>query len=87
MVNVNDIVIRLATDDELATVAELRWQWILENEGTPVTTHDDFVRHFVTWAQANASSHHCLMMVRDDVVLGMAWLAIVPRVPSPRAPE
>lgn len=83
----DDIVIRPAKDDELGTVAELRWQWILENEGTPVTTRDEFVRHFVKWAQENASSHHCMVMVRRDVVLGMAWLAIVPRVPSPRAPE
>jgi GNAT superfamily N-acetyltransferase len=84
---VNDIVVRPAKVDELRTVAELRWQWILENEGTPVTTRDEFVRHFVKWAQANAFSHHCMVMVRDDVVIGMAWLAIVPRVPSPRAPE
>jgi GNAT superfamily N-acetyltransferase len=84
---VNDIVVRPAKVDELRTVAELRWQWILENEGTPVTTRDEFVRHFVKWARANASSHHCMVMVRDDVVIGMAWLAIVPRVPSPRAPE
>ena len=26
-------------------------------------------------------------MIRGNLVIGMAWLAIVPRVPSPRAPE
>jgi GNAT superfamily N-acetyltransferase len=60
---------------------------VLENEGTPVTTCGEFVRHFVKWAQENASSHHCMVMARNDVIIGMAWLAIVPRVPTPRAPE
>jgi GNAT superfamily N-acetyltransferase len=84
---VNDIVIRPVENDELATVAELRWQWILENEGTPVITRGDFVRHFVKWARQNTSTHQCMVMVRGDAIIGMAWLAIVPRVPSPRAPE
>jgi GNAT superfamily N-acetyltransferase len=83
----NGIAIRPAKDHELGTVAELRWQWILENEGTPVTTLDEFVDRFVRWARENASSHRCMVMVRGDVVIGMAWLAVIQRVPSPRALE
>lgn len=79
----NDIIVRLAKDDELSTVAKLRWQWLHENEGTPVTTREEFLRRFVTWARQNAFSHRCMVMVRGDVVLGMAWLAITQRVPSP----
>lgn len=81
----NHIAIRPAKDDELAAVAGLRWQWILENKGTPVTTRDEFVHRFVTWARQNVSSHRCMVIVRGDVLLGMAWLAIVQRVPTPRA--
>jgi hypothetical protein len=84
---VNDIDIRPAKDSELGTVAELRWQWILENGGTPVTTRDEFVHHFVRWAQENAFSHRCMVVVRGDIVIGMAWLAIIQRVPTPRALE
>ncbi|MGP3979561.1 GNAT family N-acetyltransferase [Streptomyces sp. KR80] len=83
----NSIAIRPALPDDLVTVAELRWQWLLEKGETPVTSRDDFVDHFVTWAQEEASSHHCMVMVRDDVVIGMAWLAVTQRVPSPRALE
>lgn len=83
----NDIDIRPAKDSELGTVAELRWQWILENGGTPVTTRDEFVHHFVRWAQENAFSHRCMVVVRGDIVIGMAWLAIIQRVPTPRALE
>ncbi len=79
---------RPARPDDLEAVAALRWQWVREaGEAPPVTTRDAFVRHFVAWSRENASSHHCLVMVRGDVVIGMAWLAVTRRVPSPRALE
>ncbi|GCD47536.1 GNAT family N-acetyltransferase [Streptomyces paromomycinus] len=80
--------IRPARPDDLEAVAALRWQWVQEtDEAPPVTPRDAFVRHFVAWSQENASSHHCLVMVRGDVVIGMACLAVTRRVPSPRALE
>ncbi|MQA09953.1 MAG: GNAT family N-acetyltransferase [Pseudonocardiaceae bacterium] len=81
------IAVRPANDDELSTVAELRWRWVTENGGEPTGTCDEFVDHFVAWARENAASHRCLVMVRDEVVMGMAWLAIVRRVPTPHALE
>ena len=65
----------------------LRWEWVLENEGTPVATRDEFVAFFVKWAAGHSSSHRCMVAVRNDEVIGMAWLAIVQRVPSPQALE
>ncbi|KOU73291.1 acetyltransferase [Streptomyces sp. MMG1533] len=81
----NDITIRPAVPHELDVVAELRWQWILESEDVPVTGHEEFVQHFVTWARENTSSHRCMVLVRGQVIIGMAWLAVLARVPSPRA--
>lgn len=81
----NNITIRPAVPDELDVVAELRWQWVLENEGVPVTGREEFVQHFVTWARENSSSHRCMVLLRGEVIIGMAWLAVLPRVPSPRA--
>ena|SRR6187399_1921809 len=81
---VNDIDIRPARDGELPSVAELRWRWLAENQETPVVGYAEFVRQFVAWAAEHAPSHRCLVALRDDVVIGMAWLAIVPRVPTPR---
>ena len=43
------------------------------------------MQHFIAWARENTSSHRCMVMVRDQVIIGMAWLAVLPRVPSPRA--
>jgi GNAT superfamily N-acetyltransferase len=81
----DSIVIRSAKPDELDAVAGLRWQWMLENEATPVTTCDGFVDHFVAWARKNTSSHRCMVVVRGNAVIGMAWLAITQRVPTPRS--
>ncbi|MFI1951971.1 GNAT family N-acetyltransferase [Streptomyces xinghaiensis] len=57
-----------------------------ERGGRPVTTREEFLRYFVGWARENAGSHRCLVMLRGTEVIGMAWLAVVRRVPSPRAP-
>ncbi|MFJ3164349.1 GNAT family N-acetyltransferase [Streptomyces kanasensis] len=84
---VDDIAYRPAQPHELAAVAELRWRWVQELYGTPDTTLDDFVPRFVAWTLKAGSSHRCMVMVRDDVVIGMAWLAITQRVPHPRAFE
>ncbi|MGW0372032.1 GNAT family N-acetyltransferase [Streptomyces coeruleorubidus] len=82
-----NISIRPARSGELAAVAALRWEWLVENGGENLGEHEEFVRHFVDWARDNAGSHRCMVVVRDDdgVVIGMAWLAVVQRVPTPRA--
>ncbi|MEV2215333.1 GNAT family N-acetyltransferase [Streptomyces sp. NPDC050997] len=83
---VENITVRQAEPGELGTVAELRWRWIVENGTAPKTLdRADFVRHFVTWAAENTSSHRCMVLVRDTEIIGMAWLAILPRVPTPHA--
>ncbi|MEV6162581.1 GNAT family N-acetyltransferase [Streptomyces sp. NPDC052052] len=83
----NDIAIRPARISELAAVAELRWWWTQEIHGTPDAPLEEFVPRFVAWARQNESSHRCMVLVRSEVVIGMAWLATTERVPHPRAFE
>ncbi|MFF5206001.1 GNAT family N-acetyltransferase [Streptosporangium sp. NPDC000396] len=83
----NDIAIRPVQPHELDAVAELRWRWVQEIHGTPMATLSEFVPRFVAWARENESSHRCMVVVRDNVVIGMAWLAITQRVPHPQAFE
>ena len=41
-------------------------------------------RHrLLEWARQHEASHRCLVLLRGDAVIGMAWLAILPRVPHP----
>lgn len=83
---VNGIEIRPVRDEELETVARLRWQWSEERRRTPVTSREEFVRQFAAWAQLNEATHRCVVAVRDDELIGMAWLAVTQRVPHPGAP-
>ncbi|MBX0298758.1 GNAT family N-acetyltransferase [Cryobacterium sp. 1639] len=80
------IHIRHLEPADLLAVAELRWQWVLENDGTPSVGHAEFLAIFADWAAAHDTSHHCTVVTRGETVIGMAWLATVPRVPSSRAP-
>ncbi|WP_298181253.1 GNAT family N-acetyltransferase [Saccharomonospora sp.] len=82
----DDVIIRPAVSADLPAVAALRWEWLLENGDSPAVSHEEFVEHFVAWARENAPTHRCLVLVRGDVVIGMAWLALVQRVPTPQSP-
>ena len=75
-----------ATPQDLPALAELRWRWVLENEGAPIVSRDEFHAVFADWALAHSASHHCTVARRGETVIGMAWLATVDRVPSSRAP-
>ncbi|WP_328871720.1 GNAT family N-acetyltransferase [Streptomyces sp. NBC_00287] len=80
-----NITIRRAEPSDLEAVAGLRWQWMVENGDTSTTLErPDFIRHFVAWAAENSASHRCMVLIRDSEVIGMAWLAVVPRVPTPQ---
>lgn len=83
----DDITIRPVRPGELAAVAELRWRWVQELYGTPGSALEEFVPRFTAWARENASSHRCMVLLRGEAVIGMAWLATTRRVPHPRAFE
>ncbi|MFD2468257.1 GNAT family N-acetyltransferase [Amycolatopsis silviterrae] len=75
--------IRLARPAEFPAVAALRWRWVAEQDGAPEVDRTAFVRDFAAWARAHADTHRCLVAVHDERVLGMAFLALTPRVPTP----
>ena len=79
----SEVHFRLAETAELPAVADLRWRWLIEGGDEPAGGRESFRRHFVAWAQA-AEAHRCVVAVRDSVVIGMAWLAVMARVPTPQ---
>jgi len=83
----DEIVIRAAEERELEAVAELRWRWFEEDGKTPAVQREEFVRGFVGWAKENTGSHACAVVVRGERVVGMAWTAVISRVPTPTAPS
>ncbi|WP_432850906.1 GNAT family N-acetyltransferase [Amycolatopsis sp. CA-161197] len=80
-----DIEVRPARPTEFEAVAGLRWRWVAERDGLPDHERAAFVREFAAWVRENAATHRCLVLVRDGEVMGMAFLAITARVPSPLA--
>lgn len=83
----SDAIVRPASPGDLHAVAELRWLWEQENRGRPDAPLDEFVPRFVDWGKQNQDSHHCFVAAVDGSVVGMAWLAVTPRVPQPRSFE
>ncbi|MFJ4659028.1 GNAT family N-acetyltransferase [Nocardia sp. NPDC088792] len=75
-------VIRPVEEGELVAVAQLRWRWFLENQGTPPGPVEEFIESFQSWARAHKPTHHCLVAADGDALIAMAWLAITPRVPG-----
>lgn len=81
----DDVTIHPAVPEDLPAVAALRWNWLRENGDAPAVIRDEFVSHFVDWAGKHAETHRCPVLVRGTTVIGMAWLALVPCVPTPRS--
>lgn len=64
----------------------LRWTWIVEeNGGSSALSRTEFIEQFAEWATAHSSTHQCFLAEVDGSLVGMAWLAVSDRVPSPRA--
>jgi GNAT superfamily N-acetyltransferase len=77
------VAIRPARPEEFPAAAGLRWRWEVEVGESPAIPYEDFTAGFAEWALRHTDSHRCIVVVRDGAVVGMAWLAVVSRVPSP----
>jgi len=76
----NDFEVRRARDDELERVVRLRWLWTLERGQDP-GDEQRYVRDASAWAREHSQTHLPHVAIGPDgAVLGMAWLALTPRV-------
>ncbi|WP_100445228.1 GNAT family N-acetyltransferase [Glycomyces xiaoerkulensis] len=78
------IDIRPALPAELRDAAGLRWSWEHEHPPVPRIDRERYVEAFAEWAARHTESHRCLVAARDGQVVGMAWLAVASRPPTPR---
>lgn len=78
-----DTEVRPARPTEHVAVAGLRWRWVSENEDLPADGRAAFVRQLAVWITENTATHRCMVVVRSGEVVGMAFLAITARVPTP----
>lgn len=73
--------------DDIAELARLKWQDV-PAELTSGRSLGDFTGEFAAWWQAHIDTHAAFVAREDDgALVGMAWLALVPRVPRPGATD
>ncbi|WP_306232383.1 GNAT family N-acetyltransferase [Agrococcus beijingensis] len=80
-----DDAVREAEDHELEALAALRWRWVRETADEALPEHDAYVTAAAAWARGHRDSHVPFVALVDDEIVGMAWLAVQARVPTPRA--
>lgn len=77
------IVRRAHGEGDVRELATLRWEWRTAESGERGLDLDDFADRFVAWAAAHRGSHDAWLADVDGSAVGMAWLAVVERVPGP----
>jgi len=79
----HDIQVR-RFDDDFSHAAALRWRWTVdEMHAESRLNADEFARAFTEWARAHADTHTVFVAFRDSDAVGMTWVALAPRIPSP----
>lgn len=82
-----DVDIRIARDDELEATVSLRWRWTAERSGDVAIDEPTFVAEAAAWARAHAGTHLPHVALVDGRIVGMAWLALTPRVATVHSRE
>ncbi|WP_420367826.1 GNAT family N-acetyltransferase [Curtobacterium sp. L1-20] len=83
----DDVVIRASRPDDMPAVADLRWRWSVDEGGaTPAVTQQQYREAMTAFAAAHPETHRCVVAEHDGRVLGMAWLGLVARPPTPDRP-
>ncbi|MFT2753954.1 N-acetyltransferase family protein [Clavibacter sp. Sh2088] len=78
------VTIRPARAEDMERVARLRWRWSVDETGTaPATDEAGYVAATAAFAAAHARTHRCVVAEADGEVVGMGWLAITDRPPTP----
>ena len=78
-----EIECRQALPGDARGLASLRYRWRVEERGERGMGEAEFVDAFTRWTSRRSASHRPFIAVEDDEPVGMAWLALVERIPGP----
>jgi GNAT superfamily N-acetyltransferase len=73
--------VRRAGGADAAALADLRWAWACER-ASPQRSYQEFVADFSAWVTGATTSHVPFLAEGPAGPVGMAWLAVVHRVPD-----
>jgi GNAT superfamily N-acetyltransferase len=83
MVLPSEPTIRAATLTDARDLAALRWTWRVDEHGEHGLTHAEFTASFTDWFRNHRDTHLAFIAEAADSPVGMAWLALIDRVPGP----
>ncbi|MDP9396866.1 MAG: GNAT family N-acetyltransferase [Actinomycetota bacterium] len=69
--------------DDAADLARLRYRWRVDEKGERGGEPEGFAADLRAWWEGHLGTHLAWLARVDGVAVGMAWLAVVPRVPGP----
>jgi GNAT superfamily N-acetyltransferase len=75
--------VRRATVDDAHALARLRWTWRVDERGEQAASFEEFADRFRSWMIDHAEAHIAFVAENPGAAVGMAWLAVVTRVPGP----
>lgn len=78
-----DVVVRAASVADGPALAALRWAWRVDERGEGGSTREEFEAAFTGWMRDHDGTHRALLALAAGRPVGMAWLAVVTRVPGP----
>lgn len=78
--------VRRAIVADAPALAGLRWQWLVER-GYAGDDREAFETALADWFADNAQTRRAYLAMEDGAPVGMAWLAVLDRVPVPARPR
>jgi GNAT superfamily N-acetyltransferase len=77
------VEVRRATVADGPALARLRWVWRVDERAEQGSSLAEFTARFVSWMADHEPTHHAYLAEDGADPVGMAWLAVVTRVPGP----
>jgi GNAT superfamily N-acetyltransferase len=77
------LVVRVAGIADVGHLARLRYQWRAGERGERGLDEPSFEKSLLTWMEDHTSTHVPFLALKNGDPIGMAWLALVDRVPGP----
>ena len=78
-----ELSVRCANLSDAAALALLRWRWRSKERGEAGLSADEFVDAFADWMSEHSASHLAWIAEAEEAPVGMAWLAVIHRIPGP----
>jgi GNAT superfamily N-acetyltransferase len=83
MTSDDPLLLRVAGVSDVEHLAQLRYQWRAGERGEIGLDERSFERSLRSWMEDHSASHVPFLALRNRGAIGMAWLALVDRVPGP----